>query len=85
DKKAGFTTTLNIELKNKNQIGRMSIDGITDEWEKITVPLGQFVGINDFKDMKEFVIVFSDINATKKEGVVYIDDIYFAKPEAPGQ
>lgn len=85
DRKAGFTTTLNVELKNMNQTGRMSIEGITDEWKKMTVPLGQFVGINDFKTMKEFVIVFSDTMVTKKEGVVYIDDIYFVKSETSGQ
>jgi hypothetical protein len=33
--------------------------------------------------MKELVIVFSDLNATKKTGVVYIDDIYFTKTEPP--
>jgi len=82
DKKAGFTENLNLELKNdKKQVGRMFIGGITDEWKKMVVPLGQFTGINDFKDMKEFVIVFSDIGVTKKEGVVYIDDIYFSKTE----
>ncbi len=79
DKAAGFTERLNIELKNRTQAGRMSVEGITDEWKKMIVPLGQFVGINDFRDMKEFVIVFSDINATKKKGVVYIDDITFTK------
>lgn len=82
DKKAGFTESLNLELKNnKKQVGRMFIEGITDEWKKMVVPLEQFTGINDFKDMKEFVIVFSDIGVTKKEGVVYLDDIYFAKSE----
>jgi hypothetical protein len=81
DKKAGFTTSVNIELKNKNQIGRLRVEGITDEWKKMVIPLGQFAGINDFKEMKEFVIVFSDIGVSKKEGVVYIDDIYFAKSE----
>ncbi|MCX5678070.1 MAG: FecR domain-containing protein [Candidatus Omnitrophica bacterium] len=84
DKKAGFTEKLNLELKNdKKQVGRLFIEGITDEWKKMVIPLGQFTGINDFKDMKEFVIVFSDIGVTKKEGVIYIDDIYFSKAE-PG-
>lgn len=82
DKKAGFTTKLNLELKNKFQTGRLTIQGITDEWQKMVLPLSQFAGISDFKKMKEFVIVFSDINLTKKEGVIYIDDIYFAKTES---
>ena len=82
DKKAGFTETINIELKNKGQVGRGMVKGITDEWKKMVVPLSDFVGINDFKSMKEFVIVFSDINVSKKEGIIYIDDIYFAKDAA---
>lgn len=79
DKKAGFTDTINIELKNKNLVGRAMVKGITDEWKKMVVPLTDFVGISDFKSMKEFVIVFSDISVSKKEGVIYLDDIYFAK------
>lgn len=82
DKQAGFTENVNLELKNdKKQVGRMMVSGITDEWKKMVVPLGQFTGINDFKDMKEFVIVFNDIGVTKKVGVIYLDDIYFSKSE----
>jgi len=80
DKDAGFTTRVNLELKNHmGQIGRMTLEGITDEWRKISVPVNKFIGITEFKDMKEFVIVFSDIGVDKKVGVIYIDDIYFAK------
>ena len=82
DKKAGFTTKINIELKNKAQTGKMAVEGITDEWKKMVLPLSRFAGINNFKDMKELVIVFSDIGVTKKEGIIYIDDIYFAKAES---
>ncbi len=83
DKNAGFTNKLNVELKNKFQTGKMTIEGITDEWKKMVLPLGRFAGISDFKSMKEFVIVFSDINVTKKEGIIYIDDIYFADTDSP--
>ncbi len=81
DKRAGFTTRINVELKNKFQIGKLEVKGITDEWQKIVLPLEKFIGLVTLQDMKEIVIVFSDLNATKKEGVVYIDDIYFAKAE----
>jgi hypothetical protein len=80
DREKGFTTKVNLELKNHmGQIGRMTLEGITDEWQKISVNISKFIGITNFKDIKEFVIVFSDIGVTKKEGVIYIDDIYFAK------
>ncbi|MDD3905273.1 MAG: FecR domain-containing protein [Candidatus Omnitrophica bacterium] len=87
DKIAGFTTSVNVELKNMRQTGRAKVDGITSEWKRIVLPLKDFVGINTFKDMKEIVVVFSDIAVTKKVGVVYIDDIYFAKydPDVKGE
>lgn len=81
DKAAGFTNTMNVELKNRLQAGKVTIEGITDEWKMIVLPLSRFVGISSFKEMKEFVIVFSDRNVTKKSGVIYIDDIYFVKTE----
>jgi len=31
--------------------------------------------------MSEFLIIFDDIIATKKEGVIYIDDIAFANKQ----
>jgi hypothetical protein len=81
DSAAGFAEKINLELKNQRQIGRFTIQGVTEEWKRFVVPLSGFAGITSFKDMKELVIVFSDLNATKKTGVVYIDDIYFAKEE----
>lgn len=81
DKAAGFTTKVSVELKNKLETGKVMVDGITDEWKKIVIPLDNFAGIDNFKEMKELVILFTDLTATKKEGVIYIDDIYFAKAE----
>ena len=78
DSAAGFTTRINVELKNKFQAGKLEVKGITDEWEKIVLPLEKFAGLTTLQNMKELVMVFSDLNATKKEGVVYIDDLYFS-------
>lgn len=85
DKKEGFTTKLDVELKNKFQIGRIQVKGITDEWKKIVLPFEKFSGITEFRNMKELVILFSDINVTKKVGVIYLDDIYFSKNETVEQ
>ena len=82
DKNAGFTTRIDVELKNKLEIGKIAVKGITDEWKKMILPLDKFIGIKSFNNMKELVMVFSDVNATKKEGVVYIDNIYFAKEDS---
>ncbi|MCX5666977.1 MAG: FecR domain-containing protein, partial [Candidatus Omnitrophica bacterium] len=45
DKRAGFTTRINVELKNKLQIGKLEVNGITDEWQKIVLSLEKFVGL----------------------------------------
>ncbi len=81
DKKAGFTTRINVELKNGSETGKLEVNGITDEWQKIVLPLKKFVGLNNLQNMKELVIVFRDLNATKKEGVIYIDDLCFSRNE----
>ena len=83
DKRAGFTTRINVELKNKFQVGKLEVKGITDQWHKIVLPLEKFIGLAGLQNMKELVIVFSDLNSTKKEGIVYIDDIYFSRDEEP--
>ena len=82
DKRSGYTTKLNIELKNRSETGKMAVEGITDEWKKMVLPLDQFKGMTGFKDMKELVIMFIDQNVTRKEGIIYIDNIYFAKAES---
>lgn len=81
DKKAGFITRINVELKNGSETGKLEVNDITDEWQKIVLPLKKFVGLNNLQNMKELVIVFRDLNATKKEGVIYIDDLYFSRNE----
>ncbi len=84
DAAAGFSTRVKLELKNRLEIGRTTLEGITDQWKKMVIPLNRFAGIRELKEMKEFVIIFSDNTVTKKEGAVYLDDIYFAKEEPAG-
>jgi hypothetical protein len=78
DPDAGYTTRFKIELKNeKGQAGRFIVTGVTDEWTQVVVPFKNFKGISDFSEMSEFVIVFDDVLATSKEGIIYIDDVVF--------
>lgn len=73
----GFSKNFKLELKNsKGEVGRVYVTKVTSEWQEILIPLKEFKGINDFTDMSELVIVFEDTTATKKEGAIYIDDIY---------
>lgn len=80
DAQAGYTTVLKLELKNSaKQVGRYYISNITDQWQKISVPLSDFKGLVDKTGLTELVIVFEDRMATNKKGTVYIDDISLSK------
>jgi len=80
DEKDGFTTQFKIELKNdKKEVGKYYVKGVTTEWQKVIVPLNNFVGITDFTNMTEFVVVFEDRIATDRDGAIYIDNLQFSK------
>lgn len=80
DEKDGFTTQFKIELKNtKKEVGKYYVKGVTSDWQKVVVPLRNFVGITDFSKMTEFVVVFEDRIATDRDGAIYIDNLHFSK------
>jgi len=79
DKEAGYTTKLKVELKNSTEVSPYYIDSITEEWQKIELPLKSFKRISDWSKMKEFVLVFEDNQATARSGIIYLDDISFEK------
>ena len=77
---AGFTKRVKIELKDmSNKPSPYVVSGITDQWQKITVPFDKFRRITDWTKMNEFVVVFDDINSNPKSGTVYIDHVSFSK------
>lgn len=78
DKKTGYTTQFKVELKGSNgEVGRYLVTGVTSDWKKIVVPFRKFSGLTDWRSVAQFVIVFDDINATDKDGVLYLDDVSF--------
>ncbi len=80
DAAAGFTKTLKIELIGKNgQPSPYMVNGITENWQKITIPLSEFLLIKDWSTLQKFVVVFADINNNPKVGTVYLDQVYFSK------
>lgn len=79
----GFTATFKVELKDAmDQSSSTYVRGITDQWQDISIPLGDFQGMANRKKLKEFVIVIEDRTATAKRGMFYIDEIRLAKPTA---
>lgn len=81
DTEKGFSKSIKIELKNSaKEQATYTLSGITGEWKRFTIPLSAFVEIKDRSSMTEFVIRFDDkVNADKKEGRIYVDDIAFTE------
>jgi hypothetical protein len=64
--------------------GSYVVNGISDEWKKIRVPLNLMNGINDWSDLDEFVIAFQSRRSDVFQGTYYIDDIALVKTGYPG-
>ena len=80
DAAAGFAKMLKIELIGKNKLpSPHMVDGITDQWQKITIPLTEFFLIKDWSTLQKFVVVFSDIASDPKVGTIYLDHVSFSK------
>lgn len=78
DAMAGYTTMYKIEVKNaQGEIARYLVQGVTDQWQEIRIPLKRLRGLTSWSELAELVIVFDDINATAKSGVIYLDQVSF--------
>ena len=70
-----FSPQIKIELKSGAEVGKYLLKGITEEWQRVRIPLQDFVGLTMLNPMSEFVIVFDDINSKPKVGTIYVDEI----------
>ena len=76
----GFTKRMKIELKDMtNKPSPYIVSGITDQWQKISIPFEKFRRITDWSAMNEFVVVFDDINSNPKTGTIFIDHVTVSK------
>jgi len=75
------TDTLKLELKNKSgESGVFYIKRIPrGAWREYKIPLKKFKGLKDFSNLKELIFVFEDNKATPKEGLVFLEHLYFTK------
>ncbi|MFH1800203.1 MAG: carbohydrate binding domain-containing protein [Candidatus Omnitrophota bacterium] len=80
DAKAGYTKRFKIELKDMtNKPSAYIVSGITDQWQKISIPFEKFRRIENWNSLNELVFVFDDINSSPKTGSILIDQITFSK------
>lgn len=80
DAKAGYTKRFKIELKDMtNKPSAYIVSGVTDQWQKISIPFEKFRRIENWNSLNELVFVFDDINSSPKQGSILIDQITFSK------
>lgn len=84
DKNQGFTRKFKLELKDEKRSAAVFIEGVTSHWKQFTVSLDQFSSWIQLDKLRELTIVF-DQNVTLPKGVIYLDDVYFAKNLQPAQ
>jgi hypothetical protein len=91
DAKKGYTTTFKVEFKKFKDFpgdepgttrtetikGSFVVTGVTDRWQKISVPLNKMNGILEWSEIREFVISFEKRRVDAKKGVLYFDDLTF--------
>ena len=80
DAKIGYTKRFKIELKDMtNKPSAYIVSGVTDQWQKISIPFEKFRRIENWNALNEVVVVFDDINSTPKTGGILIDQFTFSK------
>ena len=80
DTQAGFTKRLKVELKDRSNLpSAYVVSGITDQWQKVSIPFEKFRKVQDWSALNEYVAVFDDMNSRPKTGAIYIDQIALSK------
>ncbi|OGX04453.1 MAG: hypothetical protein A3J12_10330 [Omnitrophica bacterium RIFCSPLOWO2_02_FULL_44_11] len=71
-----FTKRVKIEVKDStNKPSSYILSGITDQWQKFSIPFEKFSQIQDWKGLSEVVVVFDDINTNPKTGSILLDQV----------
>ena len=80
DAKLGYTKRFKIELKDMtNKPSAYIVSGVTDQWQKISIPFEKFRRIENWNALNELVVVFDDINSNPKAGSILIDQVTLSK------
>ncbi len=77
DRAKGYTHRLVLELKGNSQVARYTLGGISDEWQRVRLPLWDFENVESVREASEFVIVLEDQDVTQRVGTLYLENIRF--------
>lgn len=58
DAKAGYSKRVKIEIKDSKVSSGYIMNGITDAWQKVSIPFDKFRRIGDWAALNELVVVF---------------------------
>lgn len=73
----GYDKRQKIELKDSaGKASACLISGISDRWQKFSIPLDKFMMISDWSRMFEFVVVFEDVITSPKKGRIFLDHLF---------
>lgn len=79
DTQAGFSKRVKIELKDSSkQPSPYILSGVTEAWQKVSIPFEKFRRVKNWDALTEFVVVFDDINSNPKAGTMFIDNVTFS-------
>ncbi|OGW85065.1 MAG: hypothetical protein A3C35_04410 [Omnitrophica bacterium RIFCSPHIGHO2_02_FULL_46_11] len=79
DDEAGYTKRVKIELKDSSkQPSPYIVAGLTDQWQKFSIPFDKFKRVQNWNALSEFVVVFDDINSNPKSGTIFLDHVTFS-------
>ena len=75
-----YTKRIKLEVKDmNNRPSPYIVSGITEDWQKISIPFEKFRRIQDWSALNEFVVVFDDINSSPKQGTILLDQLTLTK------
>ncbi|MBL8251268.1 MAG: DUF3131 domain-containing protein, partial [Candidatus Competibacter sp.] len=89
---SGQADTVKLEFKQPlagappglQRKGSTVIGGITGDWQRVRVPLNLMSGIEDWKHLRQFGVVFQPRRAPSAAGGYWLDDIALIKTGQPG-
>ena len=73
--RSGCTSRVMLELKNAREKSGVMVKDISSTPREYRIALSEFKDLTTLNGLTEFVIIFDDINATRKIGTLYVDDI----------
>ena len=92
DQRTGYADTLKLEFRQPLsggppgllRQGSYVITGITDDWQRIRIPLNLMNGIEDWKQLRGLTLIWQPRRSPIQRGGYWLDDISLIKTGQPG-